>query len=94
MRRLDNECTVLLRFSKGARGVLLASQIKVGVSNGFRIRLYGDKGGLVWRQERPNTMALHTLDGRTEIIRAGESQLGPDAAARTRTPAGHPKGYL
>lgn len=93
-RALDDDCTVLLRFDNGARGVLLASQIEVGELNGLRIRLYGDKGGMVWRQETPNTLTLHSLDGRTEIVHAGGAALGPVAQAATRTPAGHPEGYL
>ncbi len=93
-RALDDDCTVLLRFANGARGVLLASQIEVGELNGLRFRIYGDKGGIAWRQEQPNTLTINTLDGRTEIVHAGGSQLGPDAAARSRTPAGHPEGYL
>ncbi|WP_028658426.1 Gfo/Idh/MocA family protein [Novosphingobium sp. B-7] len=93
-RALDDDCTVLLRFDNGARGVLLASQIEVGERNGLRIRLYGDRGGLAWRQETPNMLELTKLDGRTEIVHAGSGQLGPDALARTRTPAGHPEGYL
>lgn len=93
-RQVDDDCTVLLRYDNGARGVLLASQIEVGEMNGLRIRVYGDKGGLLWRQEGPNTLTIHSLDGRTEIVHAGGSQLGPDAACGTRTPAGHPEGYL
>lgn len=93
-RPVDDDCTVLLRFENGARGVLLASQIEVGEMNGLRIRLYGEKGGMVWKQETPNTLTLHTLDGRTESVHAGGAQLGPDAVNRTRTPTGHPEGYL
>ena len=93
-RLLDDDCTVLMRYNNGARGVLLASQIEVGELNGLRIRLYGEKGGLLWRQETPNTLIIHSLDGRTEIVHAGGPQLGPDAASRTRTPTGHPEGYL
>lgn len=93
-RLVDDDCTVLLRFENGARGVLLASQIEVGEMNGLRIRLYGEMGGIVWKQETPNTLTLHTLDGRTEIIHAGSARLGADAASRSRTPAGHPEGYL
>ncbi len=93
-RPVDDDCTVLLRFENGARGVLLASQIEVGEMNGLRIRLYGDKGGMVWKQEVPNSLTINTLDGRTEVIHAGGPLLGPDAASRTRTPAGHPEGYL
>ena len=93
-RLLDDDCTVLMRYNNNARGVLLASQIEVGELNGLRIRLYGEKGGMVWRQQTPNTLTIHTLDGRTEIVHAGGPQLGPDAASRTRTPTGHPEGYL
>jgi predicted dehydrogenase len=93
-RLLDDDCTVLLRFDNGARGVLLASQVEVGELNGLRIRLYGDRGGLVWQQEAPNRIVLHGLDGQSTVIHAGTAQLGPDAAARTRTPGGHPEGYL
>jgi predicted dehydrogenase len=93
-RALDDDCTILLRFDNGARGVLLASQIEVGELNGLRIRVYGDKGGIVWRQETPNELTLHGIDGRTEIVRAGDGSLGADARARTRTPGGHPEGYL
>lgn len=93
-RALDDDCSILLRFDNGARGVLLASQIEVGELNGLRIRVYGDKGGIVWRQETPNELTLHSLDGRTEIVRAGDGSLGVDARAGTRTPGGHPEGYL
>lgn len=93
-RLLDDDCSILLRFDNGARGVLLASQIEVGELNGLRIRAYGEKGGIVWKQEVPNTLTVHRLDGRTEIVHAGGSQIGPDAASRTRTPTGHPEGYL
>lgn len=93
-RSLDDDCAILLRFANGARGVLLASQIEVGELNGLRIRVYGDKGGLVWRQEQPNELVIHSLDGRTELVRAGTASLGESAQARTRTPGGHPEGYL
>ncbi len=93
-RHLDDDCTVLLRFENGARGALLASQIEVGELNGLRIRVYGETGGLVWKQETPNTLTLLRPDGGCEVIRAGTGLLGPDAARRSRTPGGHPEGYL
>ena len=93
-RALDDDCSVLLRFDNGARGVLLASQIEVGELNGLRIRIYGDRGGLAWKQEEPNLLTIHTINGRTELVRAGDASLGPDSRAATRTPGGHPEGYL
>lgn len=93
-RTLDDDCTVLLRFDNGARGVLLASQIELGERNGIRIRAYGDKGGLFWHQEEPNSLTMHHLDGRTEVVRAGDPQLANSVSALLRTPGGHPEGYL
>jgi predicted dehydrogenase len=92
-RQLDDEVAVLLRFDNGARGVLLASQIEVGELNGLRIRVSGDKGSLAWRQEEPNTLTLHRIEGGTELIRAGTT-IGGDAQRASRTPGGHPEGYL
>ena len=93
-RLLDDDCQILLRFQNGARGALLASQIMLGERNGLRLRIYGDKGGLDWRQETPNVFTLHHGDGRTEIIQAGDDGLSPVATLATRTPGGHPEGYL
>lgn len=93
-RRLDDDVSVLLRFDNGARGVLLASQIELGELNGLRIRIYGDKAGIRWRQEEPNRLELLHGDGRQEVINAGTDVLSNWAASRTRTPGGHPEGYL
>ena len=93
-RRLDDDCAVLLRFDNGARGVLIASQISLGELNGLRLRVYGDKGGIDWRQEEPNSLTCHREDGSTEIVRAGTSRVGAAGTAATRLPGGHPEGYL
>jgi predicted dehydrogenase len=93
-RQLDDDCSILLRFDNGARGVLLASQIETGELNGLRIRVYGDKGGLNWKQEEPNALTITASDGTSRCLRAGTAVLGIDAASRTRTPGGHPEGYL
>lgn len=93
-RLLDDDCTLLLRFAGGARGVLLASQISVGERNGLRLRVYGDRGGLDWQQENPEQLWLHRPGGGTELVRRGDSGLSEAAIAATRTPGGHPEGYL
>jgi predicted dehydrogenase len=93
-RALDDDGAVLLRFGNGARGVLIASQISVGEENGLSLRVYGERGGLEWRQQEPNTLWLKWPDRPTEMLRTGGAYLGPLAAANTRTPMGHPEGYL
>lgn len=93
-RHLDDDSSMLLRFNNGASGVLMATQVAAGEENNLNIRIYGEKGGLEWKQEDPNTMILKWLDRPKEIVRAGQKYLSDDAKAFTRTPAGHPEGYL
>lgn len=93
-RLLDDDGAALLRFSGGARGVLFASQIAVGEENNLRIRVYGGKGGLEWHQQEPNTLYIKWGDKPEEIVRAGNGYVGAAAQANTRTPFGHPEGYL
>jgi predicted dehydrogenase len=93
-RRLDDDANILLRFEGGAKGVLHASQVSVGEENNLNIRVYGEKGGLEWRQQEPNTLLLKWPDRPVEVLRTGMGYLGAAAAANTRIPAGHPEGYL
>src|SRR5690606_5033214 len=69
-RRLDDDASLLLRFAPrdgddpgapSARGILACSQICVGKENDLTLRIYGDRAGLEWRQEEPDTLLVHTL---------------------------------
>src|SRR5690606_41392060 len=93
-RRLDDDGNVLLRFKGGAKGILHASQISVGEENNLNIRVYGEKAGLEWKQEHPNQLVVKHPDKPAEIWGRGNGYIAPAAARVTRTPAGHPEGYL
>lgn len=94
-RALDDDGNVLLKFDNGAAGVLMASQVAAGEENALKIRIYGEKGGLEWAQQEPNTLLVRWLDQPTQILRAGSNGfLYQEAKFNTRTPAGHPEGYL
>jgi predicted dehydrogenase len=85
---------VLLRFENGASGVLMASQTDTGCENNLKIRVYGEKGGLEWEQELNNTLIFREPTEPAQIMRAGTGYLGSLAQENTRTPAGHPEGYI
>lgn len=93
-RKLDDDGNVLLGFDNGANGVLVASQIAAGEENALRIRIYGEKGGLEWAQQEPNTLIVKWLDEPIQILRTGSHRLTDEANFNSRTPAGHPEGYL
>lgn len=93
-RRLDDDGNLLLKFSNGANGVLIASQIAAGEENALQINIYGEKGGLEWKQAEPNSLWLKMLDAPASLYRAGSSYLSEEAKLNSRTPAGHPEGYI
>ena len=93
-RLLEDDGNVLLRFSNGARGVLLASQIAVGEENGLKLRVYGERASLEWVQTDPNSLVVRWPDRPFEVRRTGGPGVSEAATAATRLPAGHPEGFL
>ena len=93
-RQLDDDGAALLQFSNGATGVLFATQIAAGEENNVRIRVYGEKGGLEWKQEDANTLLVKWLNKPAEVWRTGTGYVSDFAKHNSRTPAGHPEGYL
>jgi predicted dehydrogenase len=94
-RLLDDDGNLLLHFDNGAKGVLHASQICAGDENNLNIRVYGELGGIEWRQEEPNTLILKQLGKNKEILRPGVGNLSDLAKAHIKIPPpGHPEGYL
>ena len=93
-RMLDDDAAVLLRLSGGAKGSLTCSQVCVGEANGLSLRVYGETGGLVWRQERPEELTLTKLDGTKTVLSRGSGGLSDRAGSASRLPGGHPEGFI
>jgi len=92
-RRVDDDATIMLRMTKGARAVITVSQICVGERNNLTLRVHGETGSLFWQQERPEELTVCKLSGERLILSRGDDH-GPIAAAATRLPSGHPEGFL
>ncbi len=93
-RPLDDDGNCLLRFKGGAKGILFASQVSSGEENNLRIRVHGTKGGLEWRQEDPNELYLRSHEAPTQVWRRGNDYVSAETKRFTRTPFGHPEGYI
>ena len=93
-RKLDDDGAALLKFNNGASGVLTATQIAAGEENNVKIRVYGEKGGLEWHQSDANSLTVMYTDKPAETWRTGGGYTSSFAQHNTRTPAGHPEGYL
>ncbi len=96
-RRLDDDGNCLLRFNKGAKGLLHASQVSIGQENNLAIWVHGEDASLEWKQEHPNYLYVDTLNAPTQIWKRGNEYVGAKSAAAgraTRLPAGHPEAFL
>ena len=93
-RRLDDDGNLLLRFGGGARGVLIASQIEGGCENDIRLRVFGERGMLDWRQEDPNHLVHAPIDGPRMILTRNSPWLSEAARHACRLPAGHPEAFI
>jgi predicted dehydrogenase len=93
-RVLDDNAHVMLRFKGGAKGMIWASQVAPGNENGLKIRIYGTKGGLEWKQEDPNYLWYTPFGEPKRLLTRGGAGSGPAAGRVTRVPPGHPEGYL
>ncbi len=95
-RPIDDDVAAFLHLEQGVTAILSATQIAVSEENGLRIRVYGEKGGLDWQQQEPNTLYAKWLDRPTELIRMGTGfgNLSSLAHWNLRTPGGHPEGYI
>jgi predicted dehydrogenase len=93
-RQLDDNAHVLLRYTNGARGMLWSSQVAPGNENSLKVRIYGSKAGLEFRQENPNQLWFTPLGQAPRMITRAGAAAGAAAAHASRIPAGHPEGYL
>ena len=93
-RELDDDANILIRLEGGAKGTLVCSQVASGEENALSIRVYGEKAGLEWRQQEPDSLVYKPSGQPWQTLRAGSAYLSEPARAASRIPAGHPEGYL
>ena len=94
---LDDDASILMRLSAGAKAALVTSKVATGEENGVRLRVYGRKASLYWDQESPNYLSVKYPDAPERIWKRRASYVrgasaGADAASRF--PAGHPEGFV
>ena len=93
-RLLDDNAQIMLRFKGGAKGAIWSSQVAVGNENNLKIRVFGENGGLEWRQEDPNYLYYTKFGHPTQRVTRGSDSASEEANNVTRVPPGHPEGYL
>ena len=93
-RVLDDNASIMVEYSGGAKGLYWSSQIAVGYDNALRVRIFGSKGTIQWSQESPNYFDLFKMGKPREQWSRGRDSFYPHAQGYSRIPSGHPEGYF
>ncbi|MDO5528868.1 MAG: Gfo/Idh/MocA family oxidoreductase [Paracoccus sp. (in: a-proteobacteria)] len=88
-RRVDDDIRAALRYPSGAKGGLWASQVAIGQEGGLSLRLFGTRAALEWRLTEPEILTVTGADGQAQRLTRARDRSGS-----SRTPPGHPEGYL
>jgi predicted dehydrogenase len=59
----------------------------------FEIEAFGDKGGLMWQQQKSQLLAFVRPGKPTKIFHRGVDDLDDSVGASIRTPRPHPEGF-
>lgn len=93
-RPLDDNASVMLEYSGGAKGLYWSSQVAIGYDNGLRIRIFGSRGSITWNQENPNYLTVAKLGEPTMTLSRGRDSFHDHAQSYSRIPSGHPEGHF
>lgn len=92
-RQLDDNVHMLLRYPRGVKGMLWATQVAPGKGNQVRLGLYGSDAGLEWHQEQPNQLRYCRFGAPVKTLERGGAG-GGFGGYTTRLPGHHPEGFL
>ena len=93
-RRLDDNAHVLVRWTGGVRGTIVASQTSPGHYNDLSVRIYGEKAGLEWVGTRPEELRFSRYGEETRTLIRGGHGSTAESRRVSRMPAAHPEGYI
>ena len=93
-RVLDDNDVILVEYEGGATGCYWTSQFAIGHMNDLRVRIYGENGSILWKQEECEKVTMIDHDGNIMESYRGTGSILPGAAAYGRLPSGHTEGWL
>lgn len=93
-RELEDDAAVQCRMDGGATVRLWSSAVALGRQHGLTLQVFGEKGGVAWRQESPNQLTYTPLGKPTRTLERGSPGLARDAVDSTRIAVGHPEGMV
>jgi predicted dehydrogenase len=89
-RELEDTAFMNIRLANGAPGTILVTQVAPGNYCALRIRVFGDKGGIEWDQEKPEHLRVSFLNQPDQVIVRGKrGAMLPSVERMSHLPSGH-----
>ena len=93
-RELEDDNSSAFRLETGIIGRLWTSGLAIGRTHGLTLQVFGEKGGLYWKQEQPNQLSWTPINKSTQILERGHPDLHLSARRANRITIGHPEGMV
>lgn len=93
-RELEDDSYTAFRMDGGAIGRLWSSGLAIGRTHGLTLQVFGEVGGLSWKQEQPNQLYYTPLNQPTQIIERGSAGLSPASLRAGHVTVGHAEGMV
>lgn len=90
---LETTARILLHYSNGTEGFCWASNVAISHDCTIDLKIYGDKGSILWSHEDPTHLKFSMLGGPVQILSANREYLCEESRSVSRIPAGHPEGF-
>lgn len=90
---LETTARILMSFENGTHGLCWTSNVAIGHGCTIDLKIYGEKGSILWSHEDPTRLRVSMLDGPVQILAANCDYLCEESRTMSRLPAGHPEGF-
>ena len=88
-RQIDDDANILLQLEGDAVGIISVSQACAGEDNALQVKIYGDKGGLIWHHDEPTKIIYKTRSTSDTIVAEEE-----DIDLPLELPPDHPESFF
>lgn len=89
----EDNASILLKFSGGAKGTVFISQVIAGKSVAIDLLVGGKKKSAEWNSSRVNDLDVGIRDKYTEHIEKGAATVHPNTLPLVAYPFGHAEGF-
>ena len=91
--KVEDLCSVLVRFENGAKGTFSVGQVCAGHKNDLVLEVNGGQASLRWHQEQQNELWIGNRSTGNMILQKDPSLMDPEVAGYAKLPGGHQEAW-